>query len=259
MLMFDDEAARQVERTYLTPDIVAQRAAVLQALAPQPGDRVLDVGVGPGLLLADIAAAVTSAGSVAGTDISESMLRLAAGRMGEAGPPRVVLALADATSLPFGDAEFDAIVSTQVLEYVLDVPAALAEAARVLKPGGRMLVLDTDWDSVVWRSSDDARMRRVMTVWDEHLADPHLPRKLPDMLENAGLRPDPPVAIPVLNAGWDENTYSAGILRIIEAFVAGRGSVEPDDAAAWAQDLRSLGASYFFCLNRFMFVARKPD
>jgi hypothetical protein len=57
----------------------------------------------------------------------------------------------------------------------------------VLRPGGRVLVLDTDWDSIVWRSSDEERMARVLAAWEQHLVDPHLPRTLRGSLERAGL------------------------------------------------------------------------
>src|SRR3954470_11006026 len=79
----------------------------------------------------------------------------------------------DASQLPFPDGSFDAAVSTQVYEYLEDVPRALREARRVLRRGGRLLVLDTDWDSVVWHSSDPARMARLLDVWSTHLADPY--------------------------------------------------------------------------------------
>jgi arsenite methyltransferase len=73
MLQFDAEASRRVEATYLTPDVVEQRQAVLGALGLGPGERVIDIGTGPGLLAAEIAAAVGPDGLVCGIDISDSM------------------------------------------------------------------------------------------------------------------------------------------------------------------------------------------
>ena len=80
MLQFDAEASRRVEATYTTPDVVEQRQAVLGALGLGPGERVIDIGTGPGLLAAEIAAAVGPDGLVCGIDISDSMLTLARAR-----------------------------------------------------------------------------------------------------------------------------------------------------------------------------------
>ena len=93
-----------------------------------------------------------------GLDASPSMLAIAARRECGAGAARVELAEADVGGpLPLEDGAVDLAVATQVYEYVSDMPAALAEAA-VLAPGGRLLVLDTDWDSLVWRSPDEGLM-----------------------------------------------------------------------------------------------------
>lgn len=253
MLDFDDETARQLERVYMTPDVLEQRRITRDALALQPGERVLDIGSGPGFLAAEMAQAVEPAGHVHGVDPSESMLALSARRDT---PAR--FQAGGAFDLPFEDASFDAAVSTQVLEYVEDVPRALAEARRALRPGGRVLVLDTDWASIVWHSSDDERMEHVLDAWKEHLADPYLPRRLGRLLQDAGFEPPSCAVVPLLNRGYDPNTYSVGLAPIIAAFVSGRRGVSEEEAAAWADDLAGLGDDYFFSLNRYQFLATAP-
>ena len=57
-LQFDEDAARRVEGMYMTPDVVAQRQAILQALSLRPGERVVDVGAGPGFLACQMGSAV---------------------------------------------------------------------------------------------------------------------------------------------------------------------------------------------------------
>ncbi len=255
---FDEEASRRIEAVYLTPDVVGQRRAIAESLALRPGERVLDIGCGPGLLAQEMAEAVGAEGRVHGVDLSPSMLAIAERRRGAPGAAPIALEEADASSLPFPDESFDAAVSTQVYEYVADMPAALAEARRVLMPGGRLLILDTDWDSIVWRSDDDERMTRVLSAWDEHLAHRDLPRALPELLSGSGFRLDHCAVVPLLNVGYDQDTYSAGMLELVAAFVAGRRGVEADEANAWARDLRAMGDRYFFSLNRYLFLAERP-
>jgi len=254
-LQFDPEVSRQIESVYTTPDVIEQRRVVRTALALRPGDRVLDVGVGPGLLAAEMAAEVGPQGRVCGIDISDSMLSIAGTRAQVPGGPAVELELADVGHIPQGAESFDVVVSTQVFEYVEDVAGALDEIRRVLRPAGRVVLLDTDWGSIVWRSNDDVRMSRVLTAFEEHLEDPHLPRSLGDSLEKAGFTLTHLQVVPMLNVGFDPRTYSAGLIDIVAGFVPGRAEVTEQEAQAWANDLRGLGAGYFFSLNRYLFVA----
>ena len=62
---------------------------------------------------------------------------------------------------------------------------------------------------------------------------------------------------PILNHGADRNTFSAGMLGLVAAHVAGRGGDTAYETAAWAADLESLGEDYFFSLNRYLFVAKR--
>jgi len=252
---FDERASRHVESVYTTPDVVEQRRLTIAALDLQPGEAVLDIGAGPGFLACEMAAVVGEAGSVQGVDPSESMLAIARERQRAQGAARVAFHAGDALALPFDDASFDVAVATQVYEYVEDMPAALAEARRVLRPGARLLVLDTDWDSIVWRSSDRERMRRILAAWDEHLADPHLPARLSGLLADAGFTVTVRTTIPILNAGRGIASFSEGLIGFITAFVTGRQGISEDEARAWAEDLEGQGNDYFFSINRYVFVA----
>jgi arsenite methyltransferase len=259
---FDDTGARQLEAIYQTPDVIAQRHRTLTALEPREGERILDVGAGPGLLVADLAAVVGHTGHVTGVEISDSMLALARRRIDSgAVADRVTLVQGDAAELPFPDASFDAATSTQVYEYLPDVDHALAELYRVLRPGGRVLVLDTDWASIVWNATDQARMDRVVAAYVERFADPHLPRSLSRRLRAAGFRIRRRDTLALLNPEYDPGSYSVTNIGSIGDYVTGGGRITLDEVQAWQRDLAQLGAEgrYFFSLNRYLFLADKPD
>jgi arsenite methyltransferase len=127
------EVAHQLEALYTTADIAAQRQATIDALLPQPGERILDVGSGPGLLTLEIAARVAPNGNVTGIDVSTDMIKLAQSRQEDA--QCIIFQEGDAVSLPFADATFDAAVSVQVYEYVDALTEAFKEVYRIPSSG----------------------------------------------------------------------------------------------------------------------------
>jgi arsenite methyltransferase len=254
---FGEERSRHIEETYLQPDIVGQRRDFCAILDLRPGLRVLDVGSGPGLLVRDLAERIGPEGMVVGVDPSESMNRLATGR---AGTLPVHYVQGSATALPVGAQAFDLAVSTQVLEYVAELDVALAELRRVVRPGGQVAILDTDWRSIVWSTSLPDLQARILEAWDQHLHDPHLPQHLPRFLAGAGLELEKVRAVGIVNTRFEESSYSRREVGSIGSFVTGRNGIEREDVDRWAQDLadHDRRGDYFFSLTRYVFVARRP-
>ncbi len=251
---FDERASSTLAAVYLTPDVVAQRDKVLALLAPRAGERALDIGCGPGLTTEALAHAVGAQGRVSGVDIAPPMLSIARRRC--ASLPQVSFELADVGQLPYADASFDVALASQVYEYVEEIDGALTELARVIRPGGRALLVDTDWESAVWASHDDARMRRVIETWNEHIPHPQLPRTLKRRMLHAGFADVRVEVVPLLNVTYEPNTYSVGMMQMLGNFAAGRNGLTDADIAAWKDDARALGEEdgYFFSLNRFVFI-----
>ncbi len=252
---FDDKASQQLEAVYLTPDVIEQRERVMALLAPRAGERALDIGCGPGLTTEALAQAVGASGEVLGIDIAQPMLNIAQRRC--ASLSHVRFARCDVRALPLDDAQIDCALASQVYEYVDDIDAALRELARVIRPGGRAVLVDTDWESAVWASSDDGRMRRVLETWNEHIPHPQLPRTLKRRMEAAGFANVSVAVVPLLNLACDPATYSVGMMTLIGNFAAGRNGLSEADIAAWRGDAKRMGErdEYFFSLNRYVFMA----
>ena len=256
-LKFNEDAARQLEKVYLTTDVVAQRAETMKQLALAPGERVLDIGSGPGFLCESIAAAVGPAGAVTGIDISSDLIARCRSR----NPPDFLsYAVGDATEIAEPDASFDVVVCTQVAEYVPDVDRVLAETFRVLKVGGRAVFVATDWDSVVWHSGRPDRMAAMMRSWESHCAHPHLPRSLPARFARAGFRLDGATVYSILNLQWHDDTYSKGLAALMRDFVGRKNELPSEDPKDWYDEFARLNEAgqYFFSTNRYIFRASRP-
>jgi hypothetical protein len=118
-------------------------------------------------------------------------------------------------------------------EYVADLPGALDELHRVLRLGGRAaLVLDTDWDSLVWDTKDRELNRRITAARDEHLVHPHLPKVLARLLRGAGFTVTAQRVHVLFNTELTENSFSAFDMRAVAKYVPGHHGMTEADAAA---------------------------
>lgn len=116
------------------------RDRLREVLAPEPGERLLEIGPGTGYYTLDLAGWVGPAGTVRIFDIQQEMLDHTMRRAEERAIGNVEPTLGDAASLPYADESVDAVVLVTVLGEIPDQAAALREIARVLAPGGRLVV-----------------------------------------------------------------------------------------------------------------------
>ena len=213
-----------------------------------------------GLLACEMAREVGPTGRVVGIDSSDNMLAAARARaerdnLGD----HLQFVVGDATRLDVPSTSFDFITAVQVYLYVVEIEQALAEAARVLRPGGRLVVVDTDWDSYVCLTSDRERHRRVLEARMREFSQPHLPPAMPRLLRQAGLTLVDVQVHPILNLRYDPESLSGGLIETTPRLVV-RFGISPREAEAWMNDLtgRTAEGEFFFSLNRYLFFARRP-
>jgi len=256
-LSFAGDMARLQQATAESHDNTARRVTVLSALNLRTGERVLEVGCGGGHYTYEIARLVGPTGRVCAIDISRDQIAAAQERCTEFG--WVECRDADIASPPYGDAQFDAVLAVQVLEYLDDIDSGLHQIRRMLRPGGRLIVVATDWSSAVWYSENASRMRRVLTAWEPHKPWLNLPSILGARLRRVGLQPLRQTAIPILNTSYNPASASYWVARSIRSTVVGRQNVTEEEAAEWFDEFPELekNGAYFFCVTPVLTEAVK--
>lgn len=155
------------------------RTDLIGRLAPQPGERVLDMGTGPGEPAISIAGQVGASGRVTGIDLSENMVSIAQRVAHARGRENVEFRVMDCGALEFPNESFDAVISSFGFQIFTDPEKAAREALRVLRPGGRIAVS-------VWSTGDKVPwIHAIIGPMLEH-AEPDETGYLPTPYETGG-------------------------------------------------------------------------
>jgi len=163
----------------------AMREAFLADIAFDGGADVLEVGCGTGVLTR-VLAGRPEVRAITGVDLAPSLLDRA--RELAAGLPGVRFERADGRALPFPDEAFDLVVFDSTLSHIPEPRRALAESARVLRPGGRIAAFDGDYATATVALADhDPLQACVSAMMAGSVTDRRVMRRLPALLRDGGL------------------------------------------------------------------------
>ena len=173
-----DTLIRQLDAAEAMPDAARLRARSYELLRLPPGATVVDVGCGTARAVAELAG---HAAHAIGVDLNPAMVAAARRRF-----PGIDVRAADVAELPLGDGQAHGYRADKVYHVLPDPHAALAEARRVLVPGGRIVLLGQDWDTMVIDSDQPELTRRIVHARADTMPHPRIARAYRSLLLDAG-------------------------------------------------------------------------
>ncbi len=225
--------------------VQAYKQASYALLGLNPGDRALDVGCGTGDDAESLAGIVGPGGSVVGLDVSEEMIEESRRRR-EGFGRSLEFRVGDAHRLHFEDEAFDGVRADRVLQHLNDPEQALAELIRVTKPGGRVVVADTDWGTLAIDSPHRETTRAVLDGISAGIRNPWMGRQLYGLLGRAGLADVSAVSFAPVVTDFNLAQHLAHIGDGIEQAVTA-GTITVEAGERWTQGLAEADeAGQFF-------------
>jgi len=249
-----DKHLEYLDRVEALPGVVARRRRSYERLALRPGMTVAEIGCGAGTAARELATVVGPEGGAHGFDISEQLIAHARARAAAAGK-HVDFRVADAAALPLPDASLDGYRAERVYMHLRCPELALAEAFRVLRPGGRILIMDQDWDTLLF-DGDLAATRTVTRAFTDSLVNGTIARRMRPLLRLAGFNSieifaEPVIATDGSDFGWMADSVGKA------ALAAGADLATVD---AWMDDQRRRIAEdrFLYASTHFVTTARRP-
>ncbi|MFG3702211.1 methyltransferase domain-containing protein [Micromonospora sp. NPDC047620] len=226
-----------------TPDATALRARSYQLLRLHAGATVIDVGCGTGRAVAELA---QHGARAIGVDLDPAMLAAARSRF-----PDIDVRAADATDLPLGDGQAHGYRADKVYHVLPEPPAALAEARRVLAPGGRIVLLGQDWDIMIIDSDQPDLTRRIVHARADTIPHPRIARAYRNLLLDTGFHD---VEVEVRTAIFTDATMQPLLAGHADA-ARQTGAISVEQAEAWVSEQTQRAASGRLMVAVPMFLA----
>jgi ubiquinone/menaquinone biosynthesis C-methylase UbiE len=195
-------------------------------------DSVVDIGCGPG---ADLELMHRQARRAVGVDLSEAMVKAAKHRV-----PGAKVLIGRATELPFANGSFDAAWARALLIHVPDAETALGEMARVLQPGGRVVLSEPDHESHIVQTAYPATFERIKKHRRSRFRNPLIGRNLPDLAVGAGLSVAATWATPIVHTSFASARAAGGPFDRATHDAVDDGAISVDEGERYLQSLQEL-------------------
>jgi SAM-dependent methyltransferase len=242
------------------PSFAAMLHGYLDRLPLAAARSVLDLGCGTGVAARAVASRPEFAGRIVGVDLSPHMVAAARRLAHEQGlAERVTFQIGDCLALEEVDAARDSVIAHTLMSHVPAPDAVLAEAARVVRPGGAVAIFDIDPASLTFGTEDPAYGARMEgAISGALLANPRLMRTMPLLLRRAGLELVDSLAWVISEAGTGD--FWVGALDSFLVLVPEAGVLSPDEIQAFVEAQRRASAegTFFAAANYYAYLARRP-
>ncbi|MFQ6171287.1 methyltransferase domain-containing protein [Oryzobacter sp. R7] len=240
------------------PAVVRLREWALARLAPEPGETVVDVGSGVGEVVVRLARAVGPTGRAVGVEPNPALRAIADERASAEGAASATFVDGVAGDLPFDDGSVDAVTCERVLQHLDDPEGAVREMARVLRPGGRVVLLDSDWATSVMHPGDQDVVARYQAATWAGFANPFSGRRLRSQLRAAGFDVDPDIGSAALVL--PDEALRGGMIGAGGPGAVASGAVTRDELDTLLADISAAvdSGEAFVSVTMFAAVGRKP-
>jgi SAM-dependent methyltransferase len=246
------------------PAVPERLSWLARCLDARPGERIVDLGCGTGSALEVIAEGVEA--DLVGLDVSAAVLRMAAGTLGGLSHVRLLLAQADLTQpIPLAEASVDRALCHNVLECLADPAALAAEVHRILRPGGRLVLSHSDFDTLLFASEDLELTRRLVRAYCNtqqdwmDAVDGTIGRRLVDIVGRSPLRVEDVQARVNLSRRFERGELGHAYAHNLVGALRGSGAIDAAELDGWLAGLARLDArgAYLFSVNDYAVVASR--